>query len=143
MADVFSKEQRSKVMARVSGKDTKPEMKLRRLLHGIGFRYRLHRKDLPGKPDLVLAKYKAVIFVHGCFWHRHSGCKHATTPSSNVEYWARKFERNVERDQRVQQELRELGWRVTVVWACELKHMNAMAIRLIRFLGDGYFDFED
>lgn len=107
-------------MSRIRGKDTQPELALRKALHRQGFRYRLHDAGLPGKPDLVLPRYKTVVFVHGCFWHRHEGCSIATTPKSNTQFWTDKFERNVARDIRSQALLEELGWRVFVVWECEL-----------------------
>lgn len=107
-------------MSRIRGKDTKLEILLRRALHALGLRYRLHARDLPGKPDLVFPRRKAVVLVHGCFWHRHAGCKVATTPKSNVEFWQAKFDRNVDRDARTTQALREAGWRVFVAWECEL-----------------------
>ncbi len=107
-------------MRRVKSANTKPEMRVRRWLHARGFRFRLHRKDLPGKPDIVLPKYRTVIFVHGCFWHGHPGCKAADLPASNREYWEAKIGRNVERDRRTRRLLREQGWRVMVVWECKL-----------------------
>lgn len=132
MADVFSKEERSRVMRRVKSADTKPEMRVRRWLHAQGFRFRLHRKDLPGKPDIVLRKHKTVVFVHGCFWHGHEGCKAADLPASNREYWVAKIGRNVERDRRNQALLREMGWRVIVVWECGLGAMEAALAALRR-----------
>jgi DNA mismatch endonuclease (patch repair protein) len=119
--DRITKEKRSWNMSRIHSGDTKPEMQVRSFLHRHGFRFRVHVKNLPGKPDIVLPKYKTAIEVRGCFWHRHEGCKVATTPKSNVEFWQEKFERNVERDKRTEKELRQLGWRVIVVWTCELK----------------------
>jgi DNA mismatch endonuclease (patch repair protein) len=119
MADIMSSEQRSERMSRIRGRDTRPELALRRLLHAAGFRYRLHQ-NLPGRPDLVLPKYGAIIFVHGCFWHRHAGCRVANTPKSNVDFWMGKFTRNVARDATVESTLRNSGWRVLVVWECEL-----------------------
>jgi len=119
MADIMSPEQRSERMSRIRGRDTRPELALRRHLHADGFRYRLHQ-NLPGSPDLVLPKYKSVIFVHGCFWHRHAGCRVANTPKSNVDFWKGKFARNVKRDATVESTLRQAGWRVLVVWECEL-----------------------
>lgn len=107
-------------MSRIRSSNTSPELALRRAMHAIGFRFRLHRKDLPGKPDIVLPRYRAAIFVHGCFWHRHDGCKVASTPKSNTEFWVEKFDRNVTRDARAKQMLEEQGWRVIVVWECEL-----------------------
>jgi len=120
MADFLTKAQRSERMAQIRGKDTKPELALRRQLHAQGFRYRLHQTGLHGTPDLVFARYKAVVFVHGCFWHRHEGCNIATTPKSNTPFWKEKFQRTVARDHRNSQALESLGWRVFVVWECEL-----------------------
>ncbi len=107
-------------MSGIGAKDTKPELALRRALHARGYRYRLHDKRLPGKPDIVLPRYKAVIFVHGCFWHRHPNCRYATTPATRPEFWAKKFRGNVERDKRNQAALTDLGWRVAVVWECRI-----------------------
>ena len=115
MADFLSPEERSERMSRIRGKDTQPELALRKVLHGLGFRYRLHGVGLPGKPDIVLSRYKALVFVHGCFWHRHKGCSIATTPKSNTAYWIDKFEQNKVRDQKVKKKLQTLGWRVFVV----------------------------
>ncbi len=125
MTDIVDKATRSRMMSSIRGKDTKPEMAVRRLLHAAGFRYRLHRKDLPGKPDLVLPKYNLVIFVHGCFWHRHPGCHYAYTPASNSDKWKAKLEGNRQRDQIQQQQLLDMGWRVLVIWECGLKHLEA------------------
>jgi DNA mismatch endonuclease (patch repair protein) len=125
-------------MARIRSSDTAPEVALRRALHAVGLRFRLHRKNLPGKPDIVLPGRNAVILVHGCFWHRHAGCSIATTPKSNTGFWAEKFERNVARDARVRCELEELGWRVFVAWECEVaSRRKAMqtASRISRELG--------
>ena len=121
MAATISKERRSWNMSRIKGSNTKPEVRVRSVLHRMGYRFRLHRKDLPGKPDIVLPKYETVIFVHGCFWHRHPDCRFAYTPKSRVAFWRKKFRRNVERHEEVEQELVELGWRVIVVWECETK----------------------
>jgi DNA mismatch endonuclease (patch repair protein) len=121
MTDVLTKEQRQRNMRNIKGKDTKPELILRRALHAAGFRYQLHRSDLPGKPDLVFPKYRAVIFVHGCFWHRH-GCRFTTTPATRKEFWERKFRENVERDLRNVEKLTRANWRVYVVWECALKN---------------------
>jgi DNA mismatch endonuclease, patch repair protein len=122
MADKVSKEKRSYIMSRVKSKDTRPEMLVRKYLYASGFRYRLHSKTLPGKPDLVLPKYKAAIFVHGCFWHNHQDCSRSNlTPKANNEYWKNKINRNVNRDKHSVQQLQELGWRTFVVWECELK----------------------
>jgi len=122
--DVHSPEQRSFNMSRIRGKNTRPEIMVRRWLWANGYRYRLHRKDLPGKPDIVLPKYRAAIFVHGCFWHRH-GCKTTTTPSTNMEFWLKKFNDTINRDQLNIQTLLENGWRVGIVWECVLTGKNA------------------
>ena len=109
------------MMASIKSKNTKPEMLVRKFLHGHGFRYRLHDKSLPGKPDIVLPKYKTIILIHGCFWHRHSGCVLAYTPKSNVEVWQKKFADNVKRDIEVLNELTNAGWKVLIVWECRLR----------------------
>ena len=120
MADRITKEHRSWNMSRIKGSDTKPEKILRSALHRAGFRFRLHDKRLPGKPDIVLKKYNAVIFVHGCFWHRHKGCDKAYTPKSNIDFWEEKFRRNIERDKQKSKELSEQGWEVLTIWECEI-----------------------
>ncbi len=117
--DSLSKEHRSWNMSRIRSTNTKPEMLVRSFLHRNGFRFRLHAKDLPGHPDIVLPKYKTVIEVRGCFWHRHPGCKYATTPSSNTEFWKQKFKQNIERDKQNGKKLKLLGWKLIVVWDCE------------------------
>ena len=121
MADTITRERRSWNMSRIKGRDTGPELRLRSLLHRAGFRFRLHSKELPGKPDIVLPKYRAAIFVHGCFWHRHDGCRNATMPSTRTEFWKSKFDSNVGRDERNQAALKAAGWTVLTVWECELK----------------------
>ena len=131
--DKLSPEKRSWTMAQVKGRDTKPERIVRSLLHRMGYRFRIQRKDLPGNPDIVLPKYRTVIFVHGCFCHRYLGCKHASMPAVNVEYWKRKFERNVERDMQSQEALLRNGWHVLVIWECELKNLAALQVRLLDF----------
>ena len=105
-------------MSRIRGKDTKPELRVRSQLHRMGYRFRLHRKDLPGRPDIVLPKYDTVIFVHGCFWHRHKGCRFAYTPKTRVAFWETKFEQNVRRDRRNDAALRKRGWRIIRIWEC-------------------------
>lgn len=120
MADTVSKEKRSEIMSHVAGKETKPEKIVRKYLFAQGLRYRKNVKRLPGAPDIVLQKYKAVIFVNGCFWHGHQGCKYAHLPSTNLEYW-KKIADNLERDKRKTQELERFGYRVSVVWQCQLK----------------------
>jgi DNA mismatch endonuclease (patch repair protein) len=130
MTDKITSEERSRVMARVRSRDTTPEKRVRSWLHRKGYRFRLHREDLPGCPDIVLPKYKTAIFVHGCFWHRHEGCKRASMPEAHKDYWLTKFERNVVRDERVQQELRDQGWQVVVVWECETREGSILERRL-------------
>ncbi len=130
--DTFPPEKRSDIMRRVRSADTTPERKVRSLLHKLGLRFRLHRSDLPGKPDIVLPKHRTVVFVHGCFWHRHQGCPHATTPASRQEYWLPKFRRTVERDKKNQEELHRQGWNVVVVWECEMKNLGLLAEQIMR-----------
>ena len=113
---------RSRNMSAIKSKDTKPEIFVRRFLHSNGLRFRLHQKDLTGKPDIVLKKYNTLIFVNGCFWHRHEKCKYATTPKTNVNFWNQKFNQNVKRDQKCHEALREFGWKVIVIWECEVKN---------------------
>lgn len=120
-SDIYSEEKRSELMSKVRSKNTKPELQVRSWLHKHGFRFRLHRKDLPGRPDIVLPKYKTVIFVHGCFWHQHPGCKKATIPKKNHDFWKEKLESNVERDNRHIAQLQEIGWRVLTIWECDVK----------------------
>ena len=121
MADIVDSQRRSEMMAGIKGRDTGPERIVRRIAHGLGFRYRLHRKDLPGRPDLVFPRHRLAVFVHGCFWHRHNGCRYAYTPKSRVMFWMEKFAGNVTRDRRNEEALRNLGWRVLVIWECETK----------------------
>jgi len=120
LADIVDKATRSRMMSGIRGKNTKPEMLVRRALHRAGYRFRLHRKDMPGKPDVVLPKYRTVIFVHGCFWHKHD-CKHFKWPKTRPEFWRKKILQNVERDKGHYDELQKLGWRVIVIWECEVK----------------------
>lgn len=121
MTDIVDQQTRSRMMAGIRGKDTKPELVLRRALHARGFRFRLHSKAVHGRPDLVLPKYRAVVFVHGCFWHRHEGCRYTTTPSTRQEFWQAKFTANVARDAAVRGKLLGNGWRVATVWECALR----------------------
>lgn len=123
MPDVVDKQTRSRMMSGIRGKNTRPELALRHALHRMGFRYRLHARELPGKPDLVLPKYRAVVFVHGCFWHRHAGCRYTTTPGTRQEFWIPKFARTVEHDAEVMRELERAGWRVAVVWECAMRRL--------------------
>ncbi len=121
MADVHDKETRSYNMSRIKGKNTKPEMVVRKYLHAHGFRYRLHVKNLPGKPDIVLPKYKTVIFVHGCFWHGHENCKYFVVPKTKTEWWVKKINGNIENDGKVSEALTNAGWKIITIWECELK----------------------
>ena len=136
MADVHSPETRSYNMSRIHGKDTKPEEKVRKFLFSQGFRYRKNDKRLPGKPDIVLPKYKTVIFVNGCFWHKHEGCKYFVWPKTNEDFWRTKINANVSRDQENMKLLSELGWNVIVIWECELKKesFDGTMIRLVSAL---------
>jgi DNA mismatch endonuclease, patch repair protein len=120
LTDRISRERRSWNMSRIRSKDTKPEVRLRSALHVRGFRFRKNDRRLPGNPDIVLPKYRTIILVHGCYWHRHEGCKHATTPKTNVDFWRAKFDRNVERDREAKVALESLGWRTMIVWECEI-----------------------
>ncbi len=134
--DTVSPEQRSRNMSKVRGKNTALELKVRSLLHRLGYRFRLHRKDLPGTPDLVFPCRKSVMFIHGCFWHGHS-CARAALPTSNRQFWETKIGRNQERDARTLDQLRNAGWRVLTVWQCETKDEDALRARLVDFLGAG------
>jgi DNA mismatch endonuclease, patch repair protein len=133
--DTFTPAERSAVMKRVASKDTGPEMAVRSMVHGMGFRYALHRRDLPGNPDLVFPARGRVIFVHGCFWHGHSCRAGRNRPSSNTGYWIAKLDRNQARDAANRRRLRNLGWRTLVVWECELKNPQRLRARLARFFG--------
>lgn len=128
--DIISAERRSALMRRVRQRDTDPELVVRRVAHALGYRFRLHRRDLPGTPDLVFPKYRVALFVHGCFWHRHEGCPRATTPKSRRDYWLPKFAANVERDRRKEEALKSLGWRVLIFWECEINDANSLKRRL-------------
>lgn len=121
MSDVHSSATRSYNMSQIKGKNTKPELLVRQYLHAQGMRYRLHDKNLPGKPDLVLSKYKTVVFVHGCFWHKHEGCRYFVVPKTRTDFWLNKIGKNVVNDERQQAELTTAGWKVLTVWECELK----------------------
>ena len=123
--------ERSKNMAAIKSKNTNPEIKVRKLLHSMGYRFRLHKKELPGSPDIVLKKYKTVVFVHGCFWHRHKECKYASNPKTREEFWNKKFLSNIERDIKVRERIKAAGWKSIVVWECELKDIQKLKKRLI------------
>lgn len=128
--DTHTPEQRSRNMSRIKSKDTKPEKIVRSLLHSAGYRFRLHRKDLPGSPDIVLPKYNAIIFVHGCYWHRHPDCRYASTPKTNTKFWQNKFDANIKRDIAIQQALVGAGWNVIIVWGCETKNTSVLLKRI-------------
>ena len=134
MTDIYEPRKRSEIMSRIRGRGTKPEVIVRRIAHRLGFRFRLHRKDLPGRPDMVFPRHRAVIMVHGCFWHRHPGCKHASAPKTRESFWKNKLEDNVARDRRNETALRDLGWRVLVIWECETKDSETVADRIESFL---------
>ena len=124
-------EQRSRNMSAIKSKNTKPEIKVRKILHSMGYRFRLHSKDLPGSPDIVLPKYKTVIFVHGCFWHRHENCKYASTPKTRKEFWNKKFTENKKRDSEIQEKIKILDWRSVVIWECETKNIENLREKII------------
>ena len=145
VTDIVDKQTRSRMMAGIKGKDTKPELVLRRALHARGFRYRLHSKNVPGRPDLVFPKHHAIVFVHGCFWHRHEGCRYTTTPSTRPVFWQAKFDANVIRDAAIRGQLKEAGWRVATVWECSLRksdHVEAAADQLTGWLISKSLQFE-
>ena len=139
MADRFSPEKRSQIMSRVKGRNTSPERTVRSWLHRLGYRFRLHHKKLPGHPDIVLPKYRAVIFVHGCFWHGHQGCSRSKRPATNREFWDKKIDATIQRDREVQQRLHAMNWRVLVIWQCEIKNGDMITARLRDFIeGNNY-----
>ena len=138
MADRISEAQRSANMRQIKSRDTAPELVVRRMVHALGYRYRLHRKDLPGKPDIVLGPRRKIIFVHGCFWHQHGTCGAGRMPASNTGYWAPKLRRNVERDGITRASLEAMGWEVTVVWECEIANKDKLRRGLSHFLGTSY-----
>jgi DNA mismatch endonuclease (patch repair protein) len=136
MADKISPERRSANMARIRSKDTTPELAVRRLAHRLGYRFRLHARHLPGQPDLVFARRRKVIFVHGCFWHRHEGCQDCSDPKTRRDYWVPKFERTIDRDRRSVNLLKDAGWQSLVIWECETVDLPALARHLTAFLDD-------
>lgn len=131
--DTITREKRSWNMSRIRGKDTKPEIAVRSLLHHMGYRFRLKNPRIPGKPDIILPRYKAVVFVHGCFWHRHEGCRYAYTPKSRTDFWKKKFNSNIQRDRVVANQLKEQGWRQLVIWECELKDIDTLKKKIDLF----------
>lgn len=134
MPDLVSASVRSRIMSSVKQRHTKPEMLVRSLLHRLGYRFRLHQKDLPGRPDIVLPKYRTAIFVHGCFWHQHRNCGKSRRPSSNQEYWNKKLDENISRDKRKEDELSQLGWRVAIVWQCDTSDLDVLSGKLKNLL---------
>ncbi|NWB67840.1 very short patch repair endonuclease [Pseudomonas sp. I8001] len=133
-ADVVTPEQRSRNMSKIKGKNTKPEMTVRSMCHELGLRYRLHRKDLPGTPDLVFPKHRLCLFVHGCFWHRHPGCKYAYTPKSRLDFWLPKLAKNVERDMKAKRALEVSGWRVSIIWECQTKNRDTLRAEIQKMI---------
>jgi DNA mismatch endonuclease (patch repair protein) len=134
MADVFSKKKRREIMRQIGGVDTKPERLVRSLIHNMGLRFRLHRKDLPGKPDIVLPRFHGIIFVHGCFWHGHSKCRRSALPTTNKSFWSKKIDGNKTRDARINRELKALGWNVLTVWQCQTKDLIKLRRRIAKFI---------
>lgn len=135
VTDSLSPEQRSSIMARVRSRDTSPEIAVRKALHRLGLRFRLHRRDLPGSPDIVLPKHRTAVFVHGCFWHSHEGCRRARVPATNIDYWRAKLDRNVARDTAMQATLARHGWRVMVIWECETRPAADLERQLVSQFG--------
>lgn len=138
MTDIVDSERRSAMMARIRGRDTAPELAVRRIAHRMGLRFRLHHKNLPGRPDLVFPKHRLAVFVHGCFWHRHKGCRFASNPKSRITFWNEKFAANVARDARQEAALKELGWSVLVIWECETRNETAVERRLAASVKPGW-----
>jgi DNA mismatch endonuclease (patch repair protein) len=136
MVDRLSTKERSALMARIGSRDTGPELTVRRLLHSLGFRFRLQRADLPGRPDIVLSRSKKVIFVHGCFWHQHAGCRKAALPKTREDFWRRKLERNAARDHKAIEALLDLGWNSCIIWECETKDPDVLKSRITAFMTD-------
>jgi DNA mismatch endonuclease (patch repair protein) len=134
--DVVDIAKRSSMMAAIGSKNTRPELRVRQIAYALGFRYRLHRRDLPGSPDLVFPGLRKVILVHGCFWHRHADCRYAYNPKSNTKFWDLKFQKNKDRDLRVLTELARAGWDALVVWECETRDTEVLQARILRYLGD-------
>jgi DNA mismatch endonuclease (patch repair protein) len=134
MTDRIIKKHRSWNMSRIRSKNTSPELWVRSLLHNLGYRFRIHRNDLPGTPDIVLPRYRVAVLVHGCFWHRHPGCKYAYTPKTRIQFWRQKFAANIKRDRTNQDALKTAGWRLIIVWECELKNPESLSASLVRGL---------
>jgi len=140
--DILTVEQRRKNMSNIPSKGTKPEKLVRSLLHRLGYRFKLHSQKLPGTPDIILPKFKAVIFIHGCFWHRHEGCKYTTNPATNAEKWQKKFQANKDRDIRNTQILEESGWLPIVIWECETRHSDVITLKLDNLLRQRLIEIE-
>jgi len=134
MADIVSKKKRSEMMSGIKGKDTKPEIATRKMMYKMGLRYRLHKKNLPGKPDIVLGTVKLAIFVHGCFWHRHNQCKYSYSPKTRVNFWEKKFDDNVKRDMNNRHALDELGWKSAVIWECQTKDPDDLKRNILNII---------
>jgi DNA mismatch endonuclease (patch repair protein) len=134
MADIFTKKQRSEIMSRIKGKDTKPERLVRSLLHRMGFRFRLHVAGLPGKPDIVLVRHRKVVFVNGCFWHGHGACRKRNMPKTNKTFWIQKISKNKKRDELARRQLRKQGWRILTIWECETRDVEKAVFRLCLFM---------
>jgi DNA mismatch endonuclease (patch repair protein) len=134
--DVYGKRKRSEIMARVKGQDTKPEILVRAIVHSLGYRFRLYRRDLPGNPDITLPKHRKVIFVHGCFWHGHKRCPRAARPTTNIAFWRKKLDSNIDRDRHNIGQLRKDGWRVLVVWQCQTRKPETLKRALSKFLNE-------
>ncbi|MBN1621447.1 MAG: DNA mismatch endonuclease Vsr [Endomicrobiales bacterium] len=132
--DTISKKRRSWNMSRIRSKDTKPEKAVRSLLHKLGYRFRIHNRKLPGNPDIILKQFKTAIFVHGCFWHRHKGCKYAYTPKSRIQFWNKKFSDNLKRHREVTTELKKMGWNIIIIWECQTKNIFKLQLQLHRKL---------
>ncbi|MGC2164247.1 MAG: DNA mismatch endonuclease Vsr [Silvibacterium sp.] len=135
MTDSITTERRSDNMRKIRSKDTKPELQIRKLLFGLGYRFTLHRKDLPGEPDIVFTGRKRVIFIHGCFWHQHQDCREGRVPGSRQEYWIPKLKNNISRDQKHVVELQKLGWKVLVIWECQVTNIDRAEDMMLKFLG--------
>ena len=141
--DTVNKEKRSWMMSRVKSKDTKPEKIVRSMIHRMGFRFRKNRRDLPGSPDIVFPKYRKVIFIHGCFWHGHKNCSKASRPSSNEEFWSDKLDTNIQRDRKKVRELKKQGWKVLIIWECQIKDEKRLTRKIKRFLVDNERNLHD
>ncbi|MFP4546918.1 MAG: very short patch repair endonuclease [Fidelibacterota bacterium] len=134
--DVFSKDKRSEIMSNISDSNTKPEIIVRSILHKMGYRFRLHKKNLPGKPDIVLPKHRKIIFVHGCFWHSHENCRRSKRPSTNTKFWSKKLDSNKKRDKKILKQLKDIGWKVLIVWTCEINKIENLKNKLKMFLNE-------